>query len=301
MQWEQNLCLLPETDSQMFTPTLDTSADLAIDLLIHYSFDLSGYSADELVDRWQQEYSGSWLHLAVIEALYQGRYKAVSVQQILKLWQRRGQAIFHFNMEFERLICSKFPQSLTSPPAPDPSPVKNTTKQKLSNEDTRTQEQGDTETHKHGDKEKEDRGMSGHRVSPTNTLTPVVRPSLQSPEPDNSFLLKSGKPTPVAYRDPGFAKHWLSTALSSSTKESRQGELPTPVRQESLQRSHYSQVSSSKKYKMPKQVAKLFPVATTHPPIGQFTPEKSHRSDSFTSKLKAIAQEETKDENSENS
>ncbi|MDB9376454.1 hypothetical protein, partial [Nodularia sphaerocarpa] len=50
--------------------------------------------------------------------LYQGRYKGISVQQILAFWQRRGQVIYHFNMEFERLICSKFPESLTEQAAP---------------------------------------------------------------------------------------------------------------------------------------------------------------------------------------
>ncbi|MHC5827895.1 MAG: hypothetical protein ACYT04_71415, partial [Nostoc sp.] len=70
--------------------------------------------ANELVERWQTQYPLNWLHLAVIEALYQGRYKGVSVQQILVFWQRRDQATYHFNMEFERMICSKFPQSLTS-------------------------------------------------------------------------------------------------------------------------------------------------------------------------------------------
>lgn len=115
MGWEQDV-YLPEAESQMFTSNPDTSADLAIALLTHYSFDLGGYSASELVDLWQKQYPGNWLHMAVIEALYQGRYKAVSVQQILTCWQRRGQAIFHFNMEFERLICSKFPQSLTTLP-----------------------------------------------------------------------------------------------------------------------------------------------------------------------------------------
>ncbi|MDM9381365.1 hypothetical protein QUB80_11690 [Chlorogloeopsis sp. ULAP01] len=114
MRREHNLAVLPQVDSPMFTPTLGTSADLAITLLIHYSFDLSGYGAAELVERWQNQYPDGWLHLAVIEALYQGRYKAISVQQILTLWQRRDQPSFHFNMEFERLICSKFPENLTS-------------------------------------------------------------------------------------------------------------------------------------------------------------------------------------------
>lgn len=276
MQWEQSLCLSPEADSQMFTSTLDT-ADLAIKLLILYSFDLSGYSAFELVDRWQQEYSGSWLHLAVIEALYQGRYKAVSVQQILKLWQRRGQAIFHFNMEFERLICSKFPQNLTSLPPPT------LPEQKLRNEDTRTRG--------HSSGEKEDtmslKKSQSHRVSPTDTLTPVAQ------QRHASVPLQSGKSSPVALNEVTRAKNWRTTAQPDSTEENnRLGELPTPVRQESLQRSYSTQVSSKNRSLMPEQLASLFPVATNHPPIGQFTPQKSDRSDSFTSKLKAIALED---------
>jgi hypothetical protein len=112
MRREQNLCLLPQVENQMFAPTPDTYIDLATALLIHYSFDLSGYQASDLVLHWQSQFPANWLHLAVVEALYQGRYKAFSVQQILAMWQRREQATFHFNMEFERLICSKFPESL---------------------------------------------------------------------------------------------------------------------------------------------------------------------------------------------
>jgi hypothetical protein len=138
MRGEQNVCLLPEPDYQMFSPTLETSADLAIALLVHYSFDLSGYKASELVELWQKQYPGSWLHLAVIEALYQGRYKAISVQQILTCWQRRGQAIFHFNMEFERLICSKFPQCFTELSALPPAPV-----QMMKKEEARIKQQED--------------------------------------------------------------------------------------------------------------------------------------------------------------
>lgn len=126
---QQNLCLLPKADNSMFIPAQDIGANLAIALLIHYSFDLGGYSAKELVDRWQKQYPVSWLHLAVIEALYQGRYKAISVQQILTFWQRRGQAIFHFNVEFENLICSKFPESLASLVSPLPPPVQTPTKE----------------------------------------------------------------------------------------------------------------------------------------------------------------------------
>ncbi|MDB9374630.1 hypothetical protein [Nodularia sphaerocarpa] len=102
----------------MLTTASQTSAELANALLTHYSFDLSGYTASELINRWQSQYPVNWLHLAVVEALYQGRYKGISVQQILAFWQRRGQVIYHFNMEFERLICSKFPESLTEQAAP---------------------------------------------------------------------------------------------------------------------------------------------------------------------------------------
>ncbi|NET02283.1 MAG: hypothetical protein F6K61_17275 [Sphaerospermopsis sp. SIO1G1] len=97
----------------MLTTPLNSCAELATNLLVHYSFDLNGYSASELIGSWQKEYPMDWLHLAVIEALYQGRYKAISVQQILNFWQRRGQVSYHFNMEFERMVCSKFPENLT--------------------------------------------------------------------------------------------------------------------------------------------------------------------------------------------
>jgi hypothetical protein len=120
MRREQNICLRPQVENQMFAPTSDTYIDLAIALLTHYSFDLSGYQASDLVLQWQSEFPSNWLHLAVVEALYQGRYKAFSVQQILVMWQRREQATFHFNMEFERLICSKFPESLSAMSTPLP-------------------------------------------------------------------------------------------------------------------------------------------------------------------------------------
>ncbi|MEO1376332.1 MAG: hypothetical protein AAFW70_18910, partial [Cyanobacteria bacterium J06635_10] len=94
--------------------------NLAVSLLTHYSFDLGGYGASELVKRWEKQYPSNWVHLAAIEALYQGRYKAVSVQQILTLWLRRNHPTYHFNFEFERLICNNLPEDLkwnSLPPA----------------------------------------------------------------------------------------------------------------------------------------------------------------------------------------
>ncbi len=78
-------------------------------LLVHYCFELRGHNAEELVQSWCDRYQVKWVMLAIIEALYQGRYKAVSVEQILAVWQRRGQAIHHFNHDFERLVCRKIP------------------------------------------------------------------------------------------------------------------------------------------------------------------------------------------------
>jgi hypothetical protein len=51
----------------------------------------------------------SWIRIAVIEALYQGRYKVVSVQQILDIWQRRGKILSHFNREFEAIVTVPLP------------------------------------------------------------------------------------------------------------------------------------------------------------------------------------------------
>lgn len=99
----------------MLIRPLDTTAESAVTLLIHYSFELGGYTAGELIDRWLNGYPDNWVCLAVIEALYQGRYKAISVEQILAFWQRRGQASYHFNHEFERLVCGNFPQLAEQP------------------------------------------------------------------------------------------------------------------------------------------------------------------------------------------
>ncbi len=87
---------------------METPIDLAMKLLDRYSFDLGGCSASVLMERWLKDYSDRWIYLAVIEALYQGRYKANSVEQILTIWQRKGQAYFRFNHEFERLVCGDF-------------------------------------------------------------------------------------------------------------------------------------------------------------------------------------------------
>lgn len=88
----------------------DTASESAAALLTHYSFDLGGNSTEELIAQWLLEYPAAWVRLATIEALYQGRYKAVSVTHILACWKRRNQALYHFNHEFERLVTSQLPK-----------------------------------------------------------------------------------------------------------------------------------------------------------------------------------------------
>ncbi|MGK7904261.1 MAG: hypothetical protein AB4352_23180 [Hormoscilla sp.] len=84
-------------------------------LLIHYSFELCGETVSTLIDRLRSDVPSGWVRLAVIEALYQGRYKAISVEQILVFWHRRGQPVCHFNLEFERIVCSRIPLEMIEP------------------------------------------------------------------------------------------------------------------------------------------------------------------------------------------
>lgn len=88
--------------------------DLVEALLIQYDFDLGCDTAEQLVSRWQSNYKVEWLPLAVVEALYLGRYKAISVQQILIIWQRRGQPVYHFNSEFQNIITRNILTNLIS-------------------------------------------------------------------------------------------------------------------------------------------------------------------------------------------
>ena len=78
--------------------------EIAIALLQHYSFDLGGYTISDLTRAWQS-FKPEWIRQAVIEALFEGRYKAVSVNQILYLWERKGEPNCRYNHEFERLVC----------------------------------------------------------------------------------------------------------------------------------------------------------------------------------------------------
>ncbi len=107
------------------------ATSIVANLLTYYSFEPGELSPSELSDRWLSTYSADWVRLALIEAIYQGRYKPFSVDQLLAFWQRRGQPLYHFNHEFEQLVCSNFPQRLQMLP-PQPRTVTRARKQKPS-------------------------------------------------------------------------------------------------------------------------------------------------------------------------
>ena len=213
----------------MLTTPQNTWAELAVNLLIHYSFDLNGYPASEIVAYWQQDYPNDWLHIAVIEALYQGRYKAISVQQILNFWQRRGQVSYHFNMEFERMICSKFPENLTKtsrpnlPTIPQPAAIK-----------------------------------------PAKT-----KPALPPQQTKSEYVDNKEQQQVRALTSPSF----------KVAADTQRRNFAVSVSQKLMNKGGLSESA---------ELPELMPANANHPPIGQFTPQKSDRSESFTSKLKAM-------------
>ena len=93
--------------------TQDLSLAQAHSLIDSYAFDLGSDDAKQLLQSWVDKHHASWIRLATIEALYLGRYKAVSIGHILNVWSRMGSPNTHFTYEFERLICRKLPKHLS--------------------------------------------------------------------------------------------------------------------------------------------------------------------------------------------
>ena len=81
-------------------------------LLQNYNYEASLQSYDRKIDEWLNQFPLSWIRMALTESLYQGRYKVISVEQILRRWQRRGEPSFHFSREFERLVLNNIPNRL---------------------------------------------------------------------------------------------------------------------------------------------------------------------------------------------
>lgn len=76
----------------------------AASFLTQYGFDLGGRSPEEWLMDWKRKFPASWVASALVEALYRGRYKAVSVQQLLLMWQTRGNPCMGFSLDFGRKV-----------------------------------------------------------------------------------------------------------------------------------------------------------------------------------------------------
>ena len=88
----------------MTNPTQSPDVAHFYQLLSDFSFDTETYPAEAMIAAWLQQYDAIWISHAITEALYQGRYKLISVDQILQLWQRRGHPNRHLDREFESII-----------------------------------------------------------------------------------------------------------------------------------------------------------------------------------------------------
>ena len=76
----------------------------AAEFLSQYGFDLGGQSPGDWLTAWKRKFPQSWIASALVEALYRGRYKAVSVQQILVMWNSRGNPCMGFSLDFGRKV-----------------------------------------------------------------------------------------------------------------------------------------------------------------------------------------------------
>ncbi|MGB3650322.1 MAG: hypothetical protein WBA41_03810 [Rivularia sp. (in: cyanobacteria)] len=269
---------MPITSSfqPMLTQTSDVTNSLAVSLLTHYSFDLGGYSASELVKRWENQYPSNWVHLAITEALYQGRYKAVSVQQILTLWLRRNHPGYHFNMEFERLICNKLPEDLRWNSLPPLRPALPSVSNHRTIKDV----------------------MKTYQSSRTlNTSYQTNnQQAIETPSENNNYHTAELAIQTEENSTPRNATKALSAASSmvfttSNQASTAQGTISRTLIETKHIENSESTLEESEPEKPLSNLAKLLPPARNHPPIEQFTPQKSDSTETFTSKLKAIVKE----------
>jgi hypothetical protein len=73
-------------------------------LLTHYRFDLDSSSVETVAMTLVKKYDLQWIIWAIVEAIYQQRYKSVSVVRMLELWLQRGRTNYHFSGDYERSI-----------------------------------------------------------------------------------------------------------------------------------------------------------------------------------------------------
>lgn len=76
-----------------------------------YGLALDEQQVEAILANWFQTYDSAWILKAIVESLYRGRYKLVSVDNILKDWQRIGKPRYNFTPEYEREILQKIPNA----------------------------------------------------------------------------------------------------------------------------------------------------------------------------------------------
>jgi hypothetical protein len=94
------------TDSH---PPDDPIINQTIDLLEHYGFNVEVPELEKFLTVLLKTYPASWIRLAVIEAIYQGRSKTIAIERILEFWLRKSRVVCHFSEDFEKLVCGNIP------------------------------------------------------------------------------------------------------------------------------------------------------------------------------------------------
>ncbi|NCJ07315.1 hypothetical protein GS597_12515 [Synechococcales cyanobacterium C] len=85
-------------------------------LLSYYCEESTEQVKTESLEQLLQAYPADWVRLALIEALFQGRYKLISVAQMLMAWKRRGEPLSHFSYDFATMVSHNFPRTLSMEP-----------------------------------------------------------------------------------------------------------------------------------------------------------------------------------------
>ncbi|MBC7880173.1 MAG: hypothetical protein H7Y37_02470 [Anaerolineae bacterium] len=80
-----------------------------------YGFEMDESLLAQTLANWEDHYCREWLMLALVEALHQGRYKLMSVGQILVCWARRGEPRISFDRDFQRMVLAEDWQPIVTP------------------------------------------------------------------------------------------------------------------------------------------------------------------------------------------
>lgn len=254
-------------------------------LLVHYGFDLDGYRPEQLIQRWSAQYPMAWLRLAVVEALYQGRYKVISVEQILMIWQRRQKPIPHFNGEFDRIVSSRLPKTLREssteaaayPIFSPPNPTSLLARKSAQALHRQTSDSAASEFNR--DWSRSPKSSSPHHDSSTEIMaSPVHSKGLSADVADESLLSQAIAPDSQeswASSSDGHTQHDRSSQPSIQETASSLPETASP-----------KPASAHSCPSEPAQWSVQYPLRT--PSISQFIP--TERASGFYSRLKSVVQ-----------